>query len=82
MTSKEANPPSLANTWAAPIGLLWGLSVAAYISPHNEYFLENFALSWVPHAVVLAVVLLFRSSRLIRPLSALPLFPAGGANAR
>lgn len=65
MASKEKNLSSLAHLRAVFVGLLWGLMIAAWISPHNEYFLESFAMYWLPHAAVLAILLLFKAQRAV-----------------
>jgi hypothetical protein len=38
-----------------------GVGVAIYLSPKDEYFAGNFAYFWLPHAVILAVLVLIRA---------------------
>lgn len=59
----EKNAPRSTDTSIAVIGIALGLAVAPYISPENEYFLGNFAYSWMPQAAVLFAAFLCKASR-------------------
>ena len=65
MTSKEKNLSPPAHFRAAFLGLVGGLVIAVWISPRNEYFLGNFAMYWLPHGAVLAILLLFKAQKAV-----------------
>ncbi|MFJ2456653.1 hypothetical protein ACIOWK_33970 [Pseudomonas protegens] len=63
MSSAERSAPRSSGTSIAVVGIALGLAVAVYISPKSEYFLGNFAYSWLPQAAVLFVAILCKASR-------------------
>ncbi|UOP10852.1 hypothetical protein [Pseudomonas palleroniana] len=63
MSLAKKNAPRPTGTSVALMGIALGLAVAVYISPKNEYFLDNFAGYWLPQAAVLCITLLCKASR-------------------
>ncbi|NVZ70478.1 hypothetical protein [Pseudomonas costantinii] len=63
MSSVETSALRPAGTSIAIIGIALGLAVAVSITRKDEYFLGNFAYSWLPQAAVLCIALLCKVSR-------------------